>query len=50
MHLRGIGSTSLMFEGLDEASKVVGFVDSNFVGDLDKRRSLIGYLFIFGMG
>ncbi|KAF2293081.1 hypothetical protein GH714_036342 [Hevea brasiliensis] len=24
---------------------VVGYVDSNFTGDLDKRRSLIGYLF-----
>ena len=27
---------------------VVGYVDSDFVGDLDKRRSLTGYVFIVG--
>jgi len=24
---------------------VIGFVDSNYVGDLDKRRSISGYVF-----
>ena len=28
--------------------ELVGFVDSNFVGDRDKRRSLTGYLFSIG--
>ena len=27
---------------------VVGYVDSDFVGDLNKRRSLTGYVFIVG--
>ena len=28
---------------------VVGYVDSDFPGDLDKRRSLIGYVFTIGV-
>ena len=27
------------------SDSVVGYVDSDFAGDLDKRRSLTGYLF-----
>ena len=27
---------------------MVGFVDSNFAGDLDRRRSIIGYVFALG--
>ena len=27
---------------------VIGYVDSDFAGDLDKRRSLVGYVFIIG--
>lgn len=29
---------------------MVGYVNSNYTGDLDKRRSLIRYLFVFGGG
>lgn len=28
-------------------TEVFGFVDSNFTGDLDKRRSITGYMFTF---
>ena len=27
---------------------VIGYVDSNFIGDLDKKRSLTGYVFTVG--
>lgn len=46
-YLRGTTDVGLMFNkigGLDGC--IVGFVDSNYVGDHDKRRSLIGYVFI----
>lgn len=45
-YLRGTANVGLMFNktgGLD--SCVVEFVDSNYTGDQDKRRSLIGYVF-----
>lgn len=48
-HLKGMSSTSLIYKGKEKASKVIGFVDSNFVRHLDKR-SLTGYLFILGGG
>lgn len=33
----------------EDAAKLRGYVDVDFVGDLDKRRSLTGYLFtLFG--
>ena len=31
-----------------ESSSIVGFVDSDFIGDLDKKRFLTSYVFTFG--
>ena len=39
------------FSGLSNTCEVlliVGFIDSDFVGHLDKRRSLTGYIFTIG--
>ncbi|KAA3484772.1 Retrovirus-related Pol polyprotein from transposon TNT 1-94 [Gossypium australe] len=45
-YLRGTSNTHL---GFRRSSKVlVGFVDSDYASDLDKRRSLTSYLFVFG--
>lgn len=46
-HLRGTSLIGLMFKR--KGTKAIGFIDSCFVGDLDKR-SLNGYPFIFGRG
>ena len=42
------GSTDVCLHFGRTKDRVVGYVDSDFVGDLDKRRSLTGYVFIIG--
>lgn len=39
----------LVYGGLNEGGNVlVGYIDSDFAGDLDKRRSQTSYLFTLG--
>ena len=45
-YLRGSNSVCLQFGRTRDG--VVGYVDSDYVGDLDKRRSLTGYVFSIG--
>ena len=45
-YLRGFAELGLVFDrNSSNGTLVVGFVDSDFAGDLDKRRSLTDYLF-----
>ena len=45
-YLRGSAELGLVFDrNSSNGTLVMGFVDSDFAGDLDKRRSLTGYLF-----
>jgi hypothetical protein len=45
-YLRGTSNACLKFGKTDEG--LVGYVDSDFAADLDKRRSLTGYVFTLG--
>ncbi|CAD6220463.1 unnamed protein product [Miscanthus lutarioriparius] len=45
-YLRGTTNACLKFDKTDKGLN--GYVDSNFAADLDKRRSLIGYVFTIG--
>jgi hypothetical protein len=51
-YLRGTASYGLCYEGRTRLDKVVdihGFVDADWAGDLDRRRSTSGYVFnLFG--
>ena len=47
-YLRGTSSYCITFDGCSD--KVCGYVDSDFAGDLDKRRSTSGYVFTFAGG
>ena len=46
-YLKGTPNHGLMY-GMSKHDKnsVVGFVDSDFTGDLDRRKSIFGYLFM----
>ncbi|KAF2319263.1 hypothetical protein GH714_014316 [Hevea brasiliensis] len=44
-YLKSTTNVGLTFDGAKMSYSVVGYVDLDFAGDLDKRRSLIGYLF-----
>ena len=44
-YLRGTADACLFFE--KTRNEVIDFVNSYFVGDLDKRRSLTRYVFTF---
>ena len=45
-YLQGTIDAGLVYDrGSGISSSVVGYVDSNYVGDLDKRRSLTGFVF-----
>ncbi|KAL1194905.1 Retrovirus-related Pol polyprotein from transposon TNT 1-94 [Cardamine amara subsp. amara] len=44
-YLRGKTNYGLMFGDEDWKDKAIGFVDSNYGGDLDNRKSTIGYVF-----
>jgi hypothetical protein len=45
-YLKGTIDACLVFENGDGA--LTGYVDSDFGGDLDKRRFLTGYVFTLG--
>ena len=45
-YLRGTSDACLEFGR--SSSSPIGYVDSDYVGDLDKRRSLTGYVFTLG--
>ncbi|KAH9754460.1 hypothetical protein KPL71_015451 [Citrus sinensis] len=48
-YLRGTTEYGLLYGGTGNKENIlVGYVDSDFAGDLDKRRSLTGYLFTLG--
>ena len=42
-YLRGTNNYSITYDGSSDS--VCGYVDSDFAGDLDKRRSTLGYVF-----
>ncbi len=44
-YLKGTTDVGLTFNKAKMSDSVVGYVDSDFAGDLDKRRSLTCYLF-----
>jgi hypothetical protein len=45
-YLRGTTNVGLVYDrGSDINSSVIGYVDSDYAGDLDKRRSLTGFVF-----
>jgi ATP-binding cassette subfamily B (MDR/TAP) protein 1 len=46
MYLRGTSKACLMFGRTGKG--LVGYVDSDYAADLDKRRSLTGYVFTVG--
>ncbi|KAM7461045.1 hypothetical protein LguiA_029166 [Lonicera macranthoides] len=48
-YLRGTMDKGLVFEK-SGTSTIEGFVDSDYAGDLDKRRSTTGYVFTLGSG
>ena len=51
-YLRGTSDYGLCYQerlGLDKVLDIRGFVDADWVGDMDKRRSTSGYVFnLFG--
>ena len=47
-YVKGTSDVALCFEGSDFIVK--GYVDSDFVGDLDKRKSTTGYVFTLASG
>ena len=51
-YLQGTKDKGICFERCDEGIDKfsVGYVDSDFAGDLDKRRSTIGYMFTMANG
>lgn len=46
----GTKSLGIVFEQTYGASSIAGFVDSDYVRDLNKRRSTTGYVFILASG
>ena len=45
-YLQGTVDVGLVYDkGNDINSSVVGYFDSDYVGDLDKRKSLTGFVF-----
>ena len=42
---KGIGDRSIMFSREQSVPSVVGYVDSDYAGDMDDRRSTTGYVF-----
>ena len=49
-YLRGSSACGLLYgKSRSGVSEIVGYVDSDFAGDLDKRKSISGYMFILNM-
>ena len=44
-YLKGTKELGIMFERQHGETNIVGFVDSDYASDLDKRRSITGYVF-----
>ena len=45
-YLRGTSNFGLVYDGSSNTGcSVIGYVDSDYAGDLDRRRSLTGYVF-----
>jgi len=45
-YLKGSANIGLYFDrGTNSDCKIAGYLDSDFTGDLDRRRSLTGYAF-----
>src|SRR5436190_17999813 len=44
-YLQGTTDMGLIFDKEKMENSIIGFVDSDYAGDLDKKRSLTGYLF-----
>ena len=45
-YLRGISHVGLVYDkSIDISGEIVGYVDSDYIGDLDIRRSLTRYVF-----
>ncbi|XP_010256498.1 PREDICTED: uncharacterized protein LOC104596873 [Nelumbo nucifera] len=49
-YLYGTQDIGLLFQNGLKGNKVVGYVDSDFAGDLDKRKSTTIYIFTLGQG
>lgn len=48
MYLRGTSGHGLMYGGQRKYDNlIVGYVDADYAEDLDRKRSLIGYLFTY---
>ena len=45
-YLKGLSDTSLCFTGA--SLKLQGYVDANFAGDIDSRKSITGFIFTLG--
>ncbi len=43
-YLKGTTDIDMTFDNAKMSDSVVSYMDSDFVGDLDKKRSLTGYL------
>ena len=49
-YLRGSSTCGLLYgNSRSGVSEIVGYVDSDFAGDLDKRKSILGYMFMLNM-
>jgi len=47
--LRSSTDVGLVYNGNQASKSVVGYANSDYVGDLDKRHSMTGYVFtVFG--
>ncbi|KAM2435143.1 hypothetical protein PS1_025135 [Malus domestica] len=49
-YLKGYWRQRIMFERQKESAWVLGYVDSDYAGDLDKRMSTFGYVFTCARG
>ncbi|PKA49512.1 Retrovirus-related Pol polyprotein from transposon TNT 1-94 [Apostasia shenzhenica] len=49
-YLKGTSDCGLLFEKNSDSDLLVGYVDSDYAGDLDKRRSTTGFIFTLGGG
>ena len=49
-YLAGTVDYGIMFDQNGALGNVVGYVDADYAGDLDSRRSMTGFVFTFGRG